>query len=52
MTTLTTIRANQHVLSNNKHILSNDAPDYEKFRPYLGWVNVDAVQKTIEQSHQ
>ena len=24
--------------------------DYENLRPYFGWVNVDTVQKTIEQS--
>ena len=29
-----------------------DPHDYEKFRPYFGWVNVDTVQKTMEQSTQ
>ena len=52
MTPLTGIWANQHVLSTNKHVLSNDAPDYENLRPYFGWVNVDTVQKTIEKSTQ
>ena len=28
----------------------HEAPDYEKFRPYFGWVDVDTVQKTMEQS--
>ena len=52
MTPLTTIRANQQVFSTNKHVLSNDTPDYEKLRLYFGWVNVDTVQKTIEQATQ
>ena len=38
-----TIRANQHVVN-------NDTTDYEKLRPYFGCVNVDSVQKTMEQS--
>ena len=45
MTPLPTIRA-------NKHVLSNETSDYEKFGTYFGWVNVDTVQKTIEQSIQ
>ena len=32
--------------------MKHEAPDYEKFRPYFGWVNVDTVQKTMEQSTQ
>ena len=27
-----------------------ETPDYEKFRPYFGWVNVDTVQRSMEQS--
>ena len=34
------------------NMLINDTPDYEKRRPYFDWVNVDTVQKTIEQSTQ
>ena len=48
MTPLSTIRANQHALSSDKHVLSNDTPDYDKLRPYFGWVDVDTVQKTID----
>ena len=36
----------------NQHDVNPDAPDYEKFRPYFGWVIVDTVQKTMEQSTQ
>ena len=42
----------QHVFRTNQHDVSHEAPDYEKFRPYFGWVNVDTVQKTVEQSTQ
>ena len=44
--------ANQHVFRTNQHDVSPDTPDYEKFMPYCGWVNVDTVQKTMEQSTQ
>ena len=40
------------LLGPTKHVVNNDTPDYEKLRPYFGWVNVDTVQKTIEQSIQ
>ena len=43
---------NQHVFRTYQHDISHVAPDYEKFRPYFGWVNVDTVQKTMEQSTQ
>ena len=36
----------------DQHDVSHETPDYEKFRPYFGWVNVDTVQKTMEQSTQ
>ena len=44
--------SNQHVFRTNQHDVSPETPDYEKFRPYFGWVNVDTVQKTMEQSTQ
>ena len=52
MTSFPTIGANQHVFWTNKHVVPNDTPDYEKLMPYFGWVNVNIVQKTIEQSTQ
>ena len=52
MTPTQTLKANQHVVRSNQHAVNNDIPDYEKFRPYFGWVNVDTVQKTMEQSTQ
>ena len=42
----------QHVFRANQHDISPETPDYEKFRPYFGWVNVDTVQGTMEQSTQ
>ena len=50
LTPFPTIRANQQVIRSNQHVVNIDTPDYEKFKPYFGWVNVDTVQKTMEQS--
>ena len=44
--------ANQHEFRTYQHDVTHEAPDYEKFRPYFGWVNVDIVQRTMEQSTQ
>ena len=44
--------ANQHDFRTYQHAVNHEAPDYEKFRPYFGWVNVGTVQKTMEQSTQ
>ena len=47
-----TLMTNQHVFRTYQHDVSHEAPDYEKFRSYFGWVNVGTVQKTMEQSTQ
>ena len=52
MTPFPIIRAKECLFRTNKHVVNNDTPDYEKCRPYFGWVNADTVQKTIEQSTQ
>ena len=52
LTPYSTLRANQHVIRSNQHVVNNDTPDYEKFRPYFGSVNIGTVQKTMEQSTQ
>ena len=52
MTPTQTLRANQHVVRSNQRDVNTDIPDYEKTRPYFGWVNVHTVQKTMEQSTQ
>ena len=44
--------ANQHDSRTYQHAVKHEPPDYEKFRPYFGWVNVYTVQKTMEQSTQ
>ena len=44
--------ANRHDFRTSQHDVTHEAPDYEKFRPYFGWVNVDTAQKTMEQSTQ
>ena len=50
LTPNSTLRANQHVVRSNQHVVNIDTPDYEKFRPYFGWVNIDTVEKTMKQS--
>ena len=52
LTPCCTYIANQHDFRTYQHAVKHEAPDYEKFRPYFGWVNVDTVQKTMEQSTQ
>ena len=52
LTPCSTLMTNQHVFRTYQHDVSHGAPDYVKFRPYFGWVNVDTVQKTMEQSTQ
>ena len=44
--------AKQHDFRIYQHDVNHQAPDFENFRPYIGWVNVDTVQKTMEQSTQ
>ena len=52
LTPCPTLMTNQHVFRTYQHDVSHEAPDYEKLRPYFGWVNVDTVQKTMQQSTQ
>ena len=52
LTPCPTFMGNQHEFRTYQHAVNHEAPDYEKSRPYLGWVNVDTVQKTMEQSTQ
>ena len=52
LTPCPTLMTNQHVLRTIQHDVSPETPDCGKFRPYFGWVNVDTVQKTMEQSTQ
>ena len=52
LTPCPTFMANQHEFRTYQHAVNHEPPDYEKFRPYFGWVNVDTVQKTMEQSTQ
>ena len=52
LTPCPTLMTNQHVFRTYQHDVSHETPDYEKFRPYFGWVNVDTAQKTMEESTQ
>ena len=52
LTPCSSLMTNQHVYTTNQHDVSPETPEYEKFRTYFGWVNVDTVQKTMEHSTQ
>ena len=52
LTPCPTLMTNQHEFRTYQHDVSPEAPDYETFMHYFGWVNVDTVQKPIEQSTQ
>ena len=52
LTPCPTFMANQHEFRTYQHAVNYEAPGYEKFRSYFGWVNVDTVKKTMEQSTQ
>ena len=52
LTPCPTLMTNQHEFRTYQDDVIHEAPDYDKFRPYFGWVNVDTVQKTMEQSTQ
>ena len=52
LTQCSTLMTNQQVFRTYQHDVSHETPDYEKFRPYFGWGNVDTVQKPMEQSTQ
>ena len=52
LTPSSTLMMNQHHFRTYTHDVNHETPDYETFRPYFAWVNVDTVRKTMEQSTQ
>ena len=50
MTPCPALLTNQHVFKTYQHDVSHEVSDYEKSEPYSGWLNVDTVQKAMEQS--
>ena len=52
MTPCSVLMTKQHLFRTYQHNVSHETPDYKKFRPYFGWVNVDTVQKSMERSTQ
>ena len=41
-----------HNILVDKHVFQQTPVDYEKFRPFFGWVNSDIVKQTIDQTTQ
>ena len=39
-----------HNLLVNKHVIQRTPVDYEKLRPFFGWVNSDIAKQTIDQT--
>ena len=52
LTPCSTSITNQHTFRTYQYAVKHKAPNYEKFRPYFGWVYLDTVQKTMKQSTQ
>ena len=52
LTPCSALMTNQHFFRTYQHDVSPETPNYENPRPYFGWVNVDTVQKPMEQSIQ
>ena len=52
LTPCSTLMTNHYVFRTYQHDVSHETPDYEKFSSYFVSVNVDTVQKTMEQSTQ
>ena len=36
----------------NMHDVKPDTPDYDKYRPYFGWVNTDTIRDTFKNTTQ
>ena len=36
----------------NKHTVKSESPDYDKYRPYFGWVNIDTIRDTSKHTTQ
>ena len=36
----------------NKHCVKSETPDYDKYRPYFGWVNTDTIRDTFKHTSQ
>ena len=35
-----------------KHQIKSGTPEFETYRPYLGWVNADTIDETFKQTTQ
>ena len=36
----------------HKHDVKSETPDYDKYRPYFGWVNTDTIRDTFKNTTQ
>ena len=40
------------IIQANKHHVKSETPDYDKYRPYFGWVNTDTIRDTFKNTMQ
>ena len=36
----------------NKHQIKSETPEFDKYRPYFGWVNADTIRNTFKHTIQ
>ena len=46
------ISSSESPIQTCKHQIKSETPDFAKYRPYLGWVNVDTIRDTFKHSTQ
>ena len=40
------------ITQSNQHNVWSKSPDYDKYRPYFGWVNTDTIRDSFEHTTQ
>ena len=47
-----TLSSPKSTIQANKYDIKPETPDYDKYRPYFGWVNTDAIRDTFKNTSQ
>ena len=51
-TLILTIPSSKSPIQACKHKLKAETPDFDKYRPYFGWVNADTIRDTFKHTTQ
>ena len=51
-TSSTAISPSKSPLQARKHQIKSETPDFDKYRPYFGWVNADTIRDTFKHTTQ